>query len=207
MGNDPAIERRRSWNMELRQRFRHLEEHWNRAHSTESVEPPSTSSSWDDRDEWTGLGISVHERHVLKTARPNVLLIGSDPAVTCVLQKLELVCLQPFVSFDSPSLRLPTGPVGTLALLHVERLGPVDQRRLYAWLSCAVPRQQVITTASVPLFPSVVSGTFYDALFYRLNEVSLMVREVPGTQRARKLASARSAGALPDENLASCSKR
>jgi hypothetical protein len=100
--------------------------------------------------------------------------------------------MQPIVWCDSSPLILPTRQVGTLAVLHVERLGPVDQQLLYAWLSCAAPRPQVITTASVPLFPSVVRGTFNDALFYRLNEVCLTVREVPGAQNARRLTSARS---------------
>ena len=193
MGVERPIERRRSWNTRLRQRFLRLEERWNRVHPPiVIVEPPEDSPSGDDRDEWTGLGIPVQERRMFETARPNVLVIGSGPTVTRVLHLLEQVCIQPIVSFDSSPLTLPTRHVGTLAVLHVERLGPVDQQLLYAWLSCAAPRPQVITTASVPLFPSVLRGTFNDALFYRLNEVCLTVREVPGAQRARRLTSARS---------------
>ena len=191
MGDERPIERRRSWNTRLRQRFLRLEERWNRAHPPiVIVDPPADSPSGDDRDEWTGLGIPVQERRVFETARPNVLVIGSGPPVTRVLHELERVCMQPIEWRDSSPLTLPTRQVGTLAVLHVERLGPVDQQLLYAWLSCAAPRPQVITTASVPLFPSVVRGTFNDALFYRLNEVCLTVREVPGAQSARRLASA-----------------
>jgi hypothetical protein len=193
MGGERPIERRHSWNSGLRQRFRRLEERWNRAHPPiVIVEAPADSPSGDDRDEWTGLGIPVQERHLFETARPNVLVVGSGPTVTRVLHVLERVCIQPVVSCDSSPLALPTRQVGTLAVLHVERLGLVDQQLLYAWLSCTVPRPQVITTASVPLFPLVVRGTFNDALFYRLNEVCLTVREVPGAQSARRLASARS---------------
>ena len=139
-----------------------------------------------------GIGISRQERRVFETVRPNVLVIGSGPTVTRVLHVLERVCMQPIVSCDSSPLTLPTSQVGTLAVLHVERLGPVDQQLLYGWLSCATPRPQVITTASVPLFPLVLRGTFNDALFYRLNEVCLTVREVPRAQSERRLGSARS---------------
>lgn len=193
MGNDRPIERRRSWNTALRQRFRRVEERWNRVHPPIVIgEPPADSQSGEDRDEWTGLGIPVQLRHVFETARPNILVIGSGPTVTRVLHVLERVCTQPVVSSDSSSLTLPTRQVGALAVLQVERLGRVDQQLLHAWLSCAEPRPQVIATASVPLFPAVVRGTFSDALFYRLNEVCLTVREVSGAQSARRLASARS---------------
>ena len=187
MGDQRPIERRRSWNAGLRQRFQRLEERWNRAQPPiVLVDPPEDNPSGDDRDEWTGLGFPVEQRRVFETARPNVLVIGSDPPVTRVLQVLERVCMEPIVWCDSSSLTLPTRKVSTLAVLHVERLGLVDQQLLYAWLSCAAPRPQVITTASVPLFPSVVRGTFNDALFYRLNEVCLTVREVPRAQSARR---------------------
>ena len=194
MGDELPIERRRSWNAKLRQRFQRLEERWNRANPPiVIVDPPADNPSGDDRDEWTGLGFPVEQRRLFETARPNVLVIGSGPTVTRVLHLLERVCMQPIVSWDSSPLTLPTRQVGTLAVLHVERLGLVDQQLLYAWLSCAAPpRPQVITTASVPLFPSVVRGTFNDALFYRLNEVCLTVREAPRAQGAHTLASARS---------------
>jgi hypothetical protein len=193
MGDERPIERRRSWNAKLRQRFQRLEERWNRAQPPIVIVDPADNQSVDDRDEWTGLGFPVEQRRLFETARPNVLVIGSGATVTRVLHVLERVCMQPIVSCDSSPLTLPTRQVGTLAVLHVERLGPVDQQLLYAWLSCAAPpRPQVITTASVPLFPSVVRGTFNDALFYRLNEVCLTVREAPRAQGARTLASARS---------------
>ena len=199
LGDDRPIERRRNWNKDLRQRFRRLEERWDQLHPPIVLaEPPTNSPSGDNRDEWTGLGIPVQERRLFETVRPNVLVIGSGPIVTRVLRVLERVCVQPVASCDSSPLSLPTSQVGTLAVLNIERLGLIDQQRFYAWLSCREPQPQVITTASVPLFPSVVRGTFNDALFYRLNQICLTAREVSGARRARsarRLASERPVGA------------
>ena len=192
MGYEHRIERRRRWNSGLRERFRRLEERWNQAHPPiVVVEPPADSPSGEDRDDWTRLGLTVQERRALETTRPNVLVIGPGPAAGRVLRVLTRLCAQPVVSCDSSPLTLPRGRIGTLTVPHVEHLLSVDQQLLYAWLSCSVPRPQLITTASVPLFPAVLRGTFNDALFYRLNEVCLQVDEVSGAQATPAVDAAR----------------
>ena len=171
------IDRRHGRNAAWRARFRRLERRWIRAHPAvvAPVDAPADTSA-ADRDEWRRFGISEAERRVVEYQRPNVLIIGSGPCVDRIVQLLERSCIPPLVRCSGSPLALPTGEVGTLALANAEQLTPMDQALLFAWLSCAAPRRQVITTAAVPLFPAVVQSTFSEALFYRLNAMCLMAR-------------------------------
>ena len=174
------IDRRHSWNAGLRERFRRLEVRWNRANPSIAIaDAPPDGRPPDEVDEWARLGISEEERRLFEQQRPNVLIIGSGPNVQRIVQLLERNCIPPIVRSSACPLTLPTSEVGTLAISDAERLNTVDQQLLFAWLSCAVPRRQVITTAAVPLFPAVIRSTFSEALFYRLNAMCLMLRETP----------------------------
>lgn len=174
------IDGRHGRNAAWRARFRRLEGRWKRAHpAVAPVDAPADTSS-ADRDEWRRFGISDEERRVVEDQRPNVLIIGSGPSVDRIVQLLERRCIPPLVRCSGSPLALPTGEVGTLALAHAEQLTTMDQALLFAWLSCAAPRRQIIATAAVPLFPAVVRSTFSEALFYRLNAMCLMAGdEVP----------------------------
>jgi hypothetical protein len=199
MQHDGAVERRHSWNAGLRERFRQLEDRWNRAHPAIGIDGDQSELFADDPDGWASLGIPVRERHTCATRRPNVLIIGSGPGVGRVLLRLERSCSRPLVAAAASPLRLPTDGVGTLFVLNAEHLTPIDQQHLYAWLTCAKPKPQVFTTTTVPLFASVVRGTFIDALFYRLNEVCVIVRDGSHRPTCRKQpASAAPARFMPE---------
>jgi hypothetical protein len=170
MRHHASIERRQSWNTALRERFRQLEHRWHRANPPIAIaDLPTAHQTADGTDEWTRLGISEEERRVFEAQRPNVLIVGSGPSVQRILQLLERICMPPIVRCGPCPLTLPCAEVGTLAITDVERLSAMDQQLLFAWLSCTVPRPQVISTTAVPLFPAVIRSTFSDALFYRLN--------------------------------------
>jgi hypothetical protein len=166
-----VTERRHRENAVLRERFRELEERWNRVH------PPMAL------DDLLATGRANGDQHlikplndgrtVLETYRPNILLIGPQPTVRHVLQITLRSAVRPVVTCSARSFTLPDPPVGTLVLCDAEFLNRVAQRRLYAWLLRTSSHPQVITTASVPLFPLVIRNAFDDALFYRLNTVAL----------------------------------
>jgi Sigma-54 interaction domain len=72
-------------------------------------------------------------------------------------------------------LELPDGKRDTLILQDVAALGPVEQRRLIAWLDETGQFTQVVSTTTIALFPLVVDGLFDSALYYRLNVLLMHV--------------------------------
>ena len=124
-------------------------------------------------------GVAPDDWNVLQTARPNVLLIGSDQAVAGFLPLL-LPLLQPPVT-ESPAgpPTLPAGPGGTLILRDVHRLAAVDQERLNAWIAEPARQTQVISTASCQLYPLVERKVLAEALFYNLNVITIALSEPP----------------------------
>jgi hypothetical protein len=192
MQHDRSIERRHSWNTELRERFQRLEDRWNRTFPAIAIDGEQAELPTDDSG--SGLGIPDGARFTFEARRPNVLIVGSGSNLDRVMHRLLRSCPRPIVAASSSPFRLPTGDVGTLVVLNAEHLCPTDQQALHAWLTCARPKPQVFTTTAVPLFPSVVRGTFNDALFYRLHEMCLMVRDAGPAQTTRSGKS--SAGVL-----------
>jgi hypothetical protein len=122
-------------------------------------------------------GVTADDWNVLQTAHPNVLLIGSDPAVTGFLQLLLPLLEPPVAHSTNGALNLPAAARGTLILRDVQRLGADDQQRLSAWMSEPMRQTQVISTASGPLYPLVESKMLAEGLFYSLNVIMLALTE------------------------------
>jgi hypothetical protein len=118
-------------------------------------------------------GVAADDWNVLQTAHPNVLLIGSDPAITGFLQLLLPLLQAPVAHSANGASDLPAVPDGTLILRDVHRLDAAAQQRLSAWLSEPSRRTQVISTASCPLYPLVESKILAESLFYSLNVIVL----------------------------------
>jgi hypothetical protein len=142
---------------------------------------------WEDRT----LGFSSQERVILQTARPNVLLIGGDAEVEEVLRGLDRIIRRPVVCSRASALTLPAKFDGSFVVRDAEALDMSGQQRLLEWLASTEPSPQVITTSLTPLFPLVQRGAFADALYYRLNQVTLIltprrarVRDTPRGDRA-----------------------
>ena len=62
---------------------------------------------------------------------------------------------------------------GTLVLRDLTDLDPGAQRDLFRWLEAQGGRVQVVSVAPATLFPLVAGGEFSEALFYRLNVVTM----------------------------------
>src|SRR5690242_19727745 len=159
-----VMERRRSWNAGLRERFQRLEERWNRLHPPISLSDVAVVASAEFE------ALTSYGRY-----RPNVLLTGSPPHVTEILIRLLRSAIAPVDACRAGSLALPNRMVGALVIHDAERLGRDEQERLFGWMSYASGRTQVITTTSLPLFPLVVRNEFSEPLFYRLNEVCFVL--------------------------------
>jgi hypothetical protein len=122
-------------------------------------------------------GVAADDWNVLQTAHPNVLLIGSDPAITGFLQLLLPLLQPPVAHRANGELDLPAVPGGTLILRDVQRLDSSDQQRLAVWMSEPMRRTQVISTASCPLYPLVESKILAESLFYSLNVIMLALTD------------------------------
>ena len=104
--------------------------------------------------------------------RPNVLLIGPPTASDDLLPLLLSRCRPPVREIYGGQLTgMPDD--GTLVLRDLADLDPAAQRDLFRWLEAQGGRVQVVSVAPAPLFPLVAEGEFSEALFYRLNVVTM----------------------------------
>jgi len=168
-------ERRRSWNAGLRERFRQLEQRWNELHPPVPIHESINSRASDPELPWS-IGLSSDSLTSLHTHRSNVLLVGPEAHVARVLPAITRLVTPPIESCAAGRLALPTRLVGTLVLRNAHRLSVDEQQELFGWMSAASIDSQVITTATIPLFPLVLRKHFSDALFYRLTEMCLIVK-------------------------------
>jgi hypothetical protein len=179
MAMQPLTERRHSWNAGLREQFKQLEDRWNRLHPPLAFGDSGTdgaAAAAADGEMLSNFGLSPEMLKLFDVHRPNVLLVGPDSNVLRVLDALTPLVEAPIMSCEAGRLALPQRPVGTLVLHAADHLSGEEQQELFGWMSAAPGRSQVITTASVPLFPLVMRKRFSDALFYRLNEMCVIVR-------------------------------
>ena len=122
-------------------------------------------------------GVAADDWHILQTARPNVLLVGSESAVAGFLELLLPLLKAPLVHSHDGHFVVPPAGAGTLILRDVSRLDRGSQQQLSDWLSEAHRRTQVISTSSSPLYPFVESGELAAPLYYTLNVVMIAVRD------------------------------
>jgi Sigma-54 interaction domain len=122
-------------------------------------------------------GVTADDWHVLQTARPNILLIGSDRAVAGFLDLLLPLLVPPITQGDTATLALPAHSSGTFILRDVCRLDAAGQQRLVDWLTESGHRTQIISTSSSPLYPLVERGTLSAPLYYSLNVIMLTLRD------------------------------
>jgi lysophospholipase L1-like esterase len=113
---------------------------------------------------------------VLRTARVNALLIGSNDVIDRALRAIQRDG-QPCISWtpaDGP--RLPDVAAGTLVVRDVASLTADQQQQLLAWIDRRGPRAHVVATSGEPVWPSVERGAFVERLYYRLNVLYIDLR-------------------------------
>jgi hypothetical protein len=114
---------------------------------------------------------------------PNLLLVGPDGPARRRLAQILADCRQPVHERTAGGVD-PMPRHGTIVLRDVAGLDLRQQRLLLRWLTECMDVVQVVTVAAESLFPSVQRGAFLDALFYRLNVVTLMIDEEGETAAA-----------------------
>jgi Sigma-54 interaction domain len=111
--------------------------------------------------------------------RPNLLLIGPDAVVGECLDRLITSVASPVQFCDGAAPTFTNVPIRSLIVRDVDRLNRADQERLIEWLNRHDEDARVIATSAHPIFPHVERGEFSDALYYRINTVTLVLSERP----------------------------
>jgi hypothetical protein len=109
---------------------------------------------------------------LVDACRPNALVTGTEGAPETFLRSMDLLLRRPV--FHWPADGCPwtaERAIGTLVLHDVGSLDTDDQARLARWLENAGLHLQVISLASLDLYPLVQRGLFLELLYYRLNTV------------------------------------
>jgi hypothetical protein len=104
--------------------------------------------------------------------RPNILVIGPPAAAADLLPHVLCRCRPPVHEVCGGRIALMP-EAGTVVLRDLLDLDLGAQRALFHWLDVQGGRVQVISVAPAPLFPLVAGGEFSEALFYRLNMVTV----------------------------------
>jgi hypothetical protein len=115
------------------------------------------------------------ERQLIRTARLNLLLIGTEQQTNAVLSELQSDFLDPITTWSSGQfLELPADArTGTFILDGITGLGLDDQYRLNDWLGSTDGRTQVVSMTPRAVVPLIETGAFLDMLYYRLNVICL----------------------------------
>ena len=104
----------------------------------------------------------------------NVLVQCSEISMASGFKEMETLCARtPHVCLLPGELNLPYNPPAHLIVGDVSALTLGQQVAFYDWLDRFGESVQIVSLTSVPLWPLVEQGRFFEGLFYRLNVVSL----------------------------------
>jgi len=121
------------------------------------------------------LSFSENEWHMLRSVRPNILVIGGADFVASTVSTLVAMLPGP-VSYLPPNAPPPAGDddAEMLVVPDISSLSQNRQREWVRWLSDAdVRHPQIVATSEVPVYPLVKSDQFSGVLYYRLNTILL----------------------------------
>jgi hypothetical protein len=121
--------------------------------------------------------VSADDWRVLQAGHPNVLLTGSDKAVSAFLDLLRPLLLPPVTESRGNPLVLPAYSNGALILRDVSQLDSVAQQRLADWLSEPGRQTQVISMSSTSLYRLVEREVFSAPLYYTINVIMFTLRD------------------------------
>ena len=121
------------------------------------------------------LSFSENEWQMLRSVRPNILVIGGADVVASTVSTLVAVLPGP-VSYLPPNAPPPADDddAEMLVVPDISSLSQDRQREWVRWLSNADVRHlQIVATSEVPVYPLVTSDQFSGVLYYRLNTILL----------------------------------
>jgi Sigma-54 interaction domain len=118
---------------------------------------------------------SSRDEILARLTNANVLVVGAENEAVAIIASLWPSLATPIaVRHRGEPLQLSAfPPVGTFVIHGVETLTREEQDGLHDRLSAGNGRARVVSTASESLFATVESGAFNDALYYRLNVVTI----------------------------------
>jgi len=126
-------------------------------------------------DQQRGPESATSDVDLARLTRANLFLIGDDDVVAELVMSL-CGSLATLIGVRHRGERLQLSPksrpIGTIVVYDVDTLTGDEQGALYHWMA-GNGRIQVVSTASKSLQPMLQAGAFNEALYYRLNVVTL----------------------------------
>ena len=111
----------------------------------------------------------------LTRQHPNILLVGPEAFTGAALKLIEPLVHRPVAWWMPDEIRtVPVGAFATLMIGGVDAADAEQQKYLCEWFDGCKGRVQVVSTSFTPLFPLIQSGTFLEALYYRLNHICVL---------------------------------
>jgi hypothetical protein len=114
------------------------------------------------------------ERLLLRTLRPNILIVGSPEQIETTSAILIAEVLKP-VRYWTADARPPTRTDAATIMIHdIANMSPTHQETLLAWMDGPSAHDtQFIATSVIAVFPLVTQELFLEDLYYRLNTILL----------------------------------
>jgi hypothetical protein len=134
-------------------------------------------------EEMAPVYFSNGEWGLLRTTRPNILIVGAEDVVQSTVAALAAELPGP-VSYLGPNAPPPAlDEAEMLVVPDVAALSLERQREWVMWLSEDFRRPQIVATSGVSLYPLVEDNRFSEVLYYRLNTILLDMQASRGAYR------------------------
>ena len=123
------------------------------------------------------------ERLLLRTLRPNLLLIGSPEQIETTSAILIAEVLKPVLYWTAEALPPTRTDAATIMIHDIASMSPTHQEAWLAWINGPSARDtQVIATSVIAVFPLVTRNLFLGDLYYRLNTMLLDLGTTRGVE-------------------------
>jgi len=133
------------------------------------------------------MSFSENEWLMLRTIRPNILVIGRADFVESTVSALVAELPGP-VTYLRPNA--PPPAYADAQVLVVPDVAALSADRQHEWLSWLgdlnARRPQIVATSDVPIYPLVRKDQFSGVLYYRLNTILLDVQTAEDASRKER---------------------
>jgi hypothetical protein len=130
------------------------------------------------------MSFSENEWLMLRTVRPNILVIGRTDFVQSAVSVLIAELPGPVEYLRSNAPPPSDADAQMLVVPDVASLSTDRQREWLTWLDdLNVRRPQIVATSDVPIYPLVRRDEFSGVLYYRLNTILLDVQTAESASR------------------------